>query len=121
MTAPTGSAGQEVCPLSSHRRRRRSWLRWVLVAAAVVVVLAVGGPFVYIHFIEGPTPAPLGLSDTACPGATASGGGSGQAAAATPLPGTCTHARGCRAAYREKERHHSSANIPVGRTTEGAG
>src|SRR2546430_1915455 len=73
MTAPAGSAGQEVCPVSSHRRRRRSWLRWVLVAAAVVVVFAVGGPFVYIHFIEGPAPAPLRLSDSASPGAPATG------------------------------------------------
>ena len=70
--------------MSSHRRRHRSWLRWVLVAAAAVVVLAVGVPFAYIHFIEGPAPAPLGLGATASPGTT----GSGQATADTPLAGT---------------------------------
>src|SRR5690349_3776701 len=38
----------------SRRRYTVRWLRWLLVAAAAVVVLAVGGTFVYIHFIEGP-------------------------------------------------------------------
>jgi polyisoprenoid-binding protein YceI len=107
--------------VSSHRRRRRSWLRWVLVAAAVVVVFAVGGPFVYIHFIEGPAPAPLGLSDSASPGATASGAGSGQAAAATPLPGTWTVAGGSRAGYRVNEVLLGQDNVAVGRTNSVAG
>ena len=106
--------------MSSHRRRR-SWLRWVLVAAAVVVVFAVGGPFVYINFIEGPAPAPLGLSDSASPGATASGAGSGQAAAATPLPGTWTVAGGSRAGYRVNEVLLGQDNIAVGRTNSVAG
>jgi polyisoprenoid-binding protein YceI len=121
MTAPAASASQEVCPVSSHRGRRRSWLRWALVAAAVVVVLAVGGPFVYIHFIEGPAPAPLGLSDSASPGATASGAGSGQAAAATPLPGTWTVAAGSRAGYRVNEVLLGQDNVAVGRTNSVAG
>jgi len=120
MTAPAASASQEVCPVSSHRGRRRSWLRWALVAAAVVVVLAVGGPFVYIHFIEGPAPAPLGLSDSASPGATASGAGSGQAAAAT-LPGTWTVAAGSRAGYRVNEVLLGQDNVAVGRTNSVAG
>ena len=58
--------------VSSHRRSRRRWLRWVLVAAAAVVVLAVGVPFVYIHFIEGPAPAPLGLKRHGEPAGAAS-------------------------------------------------
>ena len=90
-------------------------------AAAVVVVLAVGGPFVYIHFIEGPAPAPLGLSDSASPGATASGAGSGQAAAATPLPGTWTVAAGSRAGYRVNEVLLGQDNVAVGRTNSVAG
>src|SRR5258706_7588457 len=40
---------------------RRRWLGWVIAAAAVLAALAVGIPFIYIHFIEGPPPAPLGL------------------------------------------------------------
>jgi polyisoprenoid-binding protein YceI len=93
----------------------------VLVAAAVVVVFAVGGPFVYIHFIEGPAPAQLGLSDSASPGATASGAGSGQAAAATPLPGTWTVAAGSRAGYRVNEVLLGQDNVAVGRTNSVAG
>jgi polyisoprenoid-binding protein YceI len=93
----------------------------VLVAAAVVVVLAAGGPFVYIHFIESPAPAPLGLSDSASPGATASGAGSGQAAAATPLPGTWTVAGGSRAGYRVNEVLLGQDNVAVGRTNSVAG
>jgi polyisoprenoid-binding protein YceI len=93
----------------------------VLVAAAVVVVLAVGGPFVYIHFIEGPAPAPLGLSDSASPGATASAAGSGQAAGATSLPGTWAVATGSRAGYRVNEVLVGQNNVAVGRTNSVAG
>ena len=35
------------------------WLRWVIAAVVVIVVLAVGGPFVFFHFIEGNGPARL--------------------------------------------------------------
>lgn len=103
--------------MSSHRRRRRSWLRWVLVAAAAVVVLAVGVPFAYIHFIEGPAPAPLGLGATASPGTT----GSGQATADTPLAGTWTVTTGSRAGYRVNEVLVGQNNVAVGRTNSVAG
>ena len=103
--------------MSSHRRRRRSWLRWVLVAGAVVVVLAVGVPFAYIHFIEGPAPAPLGLGATASPGATVSG----QATADTPLAGTWTVTTGSRAGYRVNEVLSGQKNVAVGRTSSVAG
>jgi polyisoprenoid-binding protein YceI len=91
------------------------------VAAAAVVVLAVGGPFVYIHFIEGPAPAPLGLSDSASPSATASGAGSGLAAAAVALPGTWAVAAGSRAGYRVNEVLAGQKNVAVGRTGSVAG
>ena len=103
--------------MSSHRRRRRSWLRWVLVAGAVVVVLAVGVPFAYIHFIEGPAPAPLGLGASASPGTT----GSGQATADTPLAGTWTVTTGSRAGYRVNEVLSGQKNVAVGRTSSVAG
>ena len=38
------------------------WLRWVIAAAVLIAVLAVGGPYVYIHFISGKAPPPLSLS-----------------------------------------------------------
>jgi polyisoprenoid-binding protein YceI len=83
--------------VSSHRRRGRSWLRWVLVAAAAVVVLAVGVPFAYIHFIEG------------------------QATADTPLAGPWTVTTGSRAGYRVNEVLAGQKNIAVGRTSSVAG
>ena len=105
--------------MSSHRRGRRSWLRWVLVAAGAVVVLAVGVPFAYIHFIEGPAPAPLGLNATASPGAASGGTGSGTAD--TPLAGTWAVAAGSRAGYRVNEVLAGQNNVAVGRTSSVAG
>jgi hypothetical protein len=40
---------------------RRHWLRWLIAGIIVVVILAVGGPFLYIHFFNGSTPAALTL------------------------------------------------------------
>jgi polyisoprenoid-binding protein YceI len=40
------------------RHRRLRWIGGIVVA---LVVVFVGGPFVYIHFIEGPAPKPLAL------------------------------------------------------------
>ena len=37
-------------------------MRWLIVGVVAVLVLVVGGPFVYFHFIEGKTPAKLTLS-----------------------------------------------------------
>jgi len=105
--------------VSSHRRRR-GWLRWVLVAGAAVVVLAVGVPFAYIHFIEGPAPAPLGLNGTASPSAANGSGGSGQPAG-TPLAGTWAVATGSRAGYRVNEVLAGQNNVAVGRTSSVAG
>ncbi|HEY7360466.1 MAG TPA: YceI family protein, partial [Streptosporangiaceae bacterium] len=103
--------------MSSHRRRRRNWLPWGLAAAAVVLVLAVGGPFVYIHFIEGAAPAPLSLGTSASPSAT----GSGQDTADAPLAGTWTVAPGTRAGYRVNEVLLGQNNVAVGRTSSVAG
>lgn len=42
----------------------RKWLRWVVAGVVAVLVIVVGGPFVYFHFIEGPAPKPLSLDTT---------------------------------------------------------
>jgi hypothetical protein len=42
---------------------RKRW-KWLVVAAVVLVVLAVGAPFVYIHLIEGAAPSKLALPTT---------------------------------------------------------
>jgi hypothetical protein len=43
------------------RPRPRRLAIWLAGAAVAVALLAVGGAFIYIHFISGPAPAPLGL------------------------------------------------------------
>jgi polyisoprenoid-binding protein YceI len=90
----------------------------LLVGAAAVVVLAVGGTFVYIHFIEGPAPAPLSLGRiTASPSVTAAQ--ASQAAAA--LAGTWQVAAGSQAGYRVDEVLLGQKNTAVGRTSHIAG
>jgi polyisoprenoid-binding protein YceI len=50
-----------VTPVSTRRHRL---VRWVVVAVVALAVVVIGGPFVYIHFIEGPAPKPLALPST---------------------------------------------------------
>jgi hypothetical protein len=52
------------------RLRPRRLAIWVAGGAVAVALLAVGGAFVYIHFISGPAPAPLALKTGAAPSAT---------------------------------------------------
>jgi len=104
--------------------RRLRWLWWALGGVAGVAVLAVGGTFVYIHFIEGPAPAPFGLRSattvpaTAAPSAAATN--PGQTAAST-VAGTWHMVSGSQAGYRVKEVLLGQNNIAVGRTSHVTG
>jgi len=89
------------------------------VAVAAVVVLAVAVPFVYIHFLNGDTPAPLSLqSGPSASSSTAANGATGSPTAApvslASLSGTWTVASGSQAGYRVQE-------ILVGQSTEAVG
>jgi polyisoprenoid-binding protein YceI len=97
-------------------RRPLRWLRWIVAGVAAVAVLAVGGIYVYIHFIEGPAPAPLSLKVTKG-GASASPGQPGQAASTGSLSGAWRVTSGSVAGYRVKEVLLSQNNIAVGRTS----
>src|SRR5260221_10178269 len=102
MTPPPLPAAQEEVTMPSRRRLR--WLRWLLAATAAVVVLAVGGTFVYIHFIEGPAPAPLSLgSATASPTASQASPAGQTGTTAASLAGTWQVATGSQAGDRGKE------------------
>jgi len=101
------------------RLRSRRLLLWLVSGVAAVAVLAVGGAFVYIHFISGPAPAPLSLK----PGGSGGTGASGPAASTPPsaaghtaLSGTWKVARGSVVGYRVKEVLVGQNNIAVGRT-----
>ncbi|HET7017359.1 MAG TPA: YceI family protein [Streptosporangiaceae bacterium] len=94
---------------------RRRWVKWAIAAGVVVVVLAVGGPFVYIHFIEGPAPAPLtlkpGTSNSPAPNSSSTAG-----TTASSLPGTWTTAAGSVVGYRVNEVLVGQNNVAVGRS-----
>jgi polyisoprenoid-binding protein YceI len=99
--------------------RRRRWALWLVGAAAAVVVLAVGGTFLYIHVISGPTPAPLGLKPAGSgTGSAAAGTGSATAgeSAATSAAGTWHIAAGSVVGYRVKEVLFGQNHVAVGRT-----
>src|ERR1700674_3629953 len=88
-------------------RRVRHWKGWLLAAVVTAVVLAVAGPYVYIHFIEGPAPGRFSLSKTS----------STKATAGVPLTGTWKTKSGSQAGYRIGEVLFGQSNTAVGRTT----
>jgi polyisoprenoid-binding protein YceI len=101
--------------------RSRHWVRWLLVTVAALVVLAVAGPFVYIHFFDGSTPAALSLSpSTSAPATGSTAPGSTQTAstaASGPVTGTWTVGSGSTAGYRVNEVLLGQSATAVGRTS----
>ena len=111
--------------MASPTPKKRSWLRWVIGGVVVVIVLVVGGPFVYIHFIEGPAPAKLSLSTTTTPSTTTGSAGTSGATGSTtsdvPLAGTWKVGSGSTAGYRVKEDLFGQHATAVGRTNKVTG
>jgi len=103
---------------------RRRWLRWLLAAIVVLVVLAVAGPFIYIHFINR-APAALSLPTGSTPASTASGTAgstaSASAVASGPVAGTWTVGSGSVVGYRVNEVLLGQSGTAVGRTTSVTG
>jgi polyisoprenoid-binding protein YceI len=98
--------------------RGRRW-RWAVTGVAVVAVLAVAGPFVYIDFIKDDAPAPLTAATTApsTPATTVAGQSSADAVTA----GTYSVASGSQAGYRVKEVLFGQDTEAVGRTSAVSG
>ncbi len=95
----------------------RHWVRWLAGAVVVIAALAVGGPFVYIHFIAAKAPAPFSLATkTPTTPAAASTAAASSPATAAPLPGTWTVASGSQVGYRVNEVLFGQQNTAVGRT-----
>jgi polyisoprenoid-binding protein YceI len=110
--------------------RPRHWLRWLIGAIVVLVVLGVGGPFVYIHFFNGSTPAALSLptassSASSSPGGTNPNTPSGTATAGTAasasLAGPYSVGSGSVVGYRVNEVLLGQSTTAVGRTTSVTG
>jgi polyisoprenoid-binding protein YceI len=87
----------------------RKWLRWTVVGVVAVLVVVVGGPFVYFEFIEGDPPKAPTLADTPTtvlqPGETRA-----------PLAGTWTVKSPSVVQYRVKETLFGQSNTAVGVT-----
>jgi polyisoprenoid-binding protein YceI len=105
--------------------RPRHWLRWLIGAVVVVVALAVAGPFIYIHFFNGSTPAALSLpSASSSASASAPAAGSAPAGTATAstaasgsLAGRYSVGSGSVVGYRVNEVLIGQSTTAVGRTT----
>jgi len=95
--------------------RPRHWLRWLIGAIVVVAVLALAGPFVYIHFFSGSTPAALSLSPSTgtTPASTPADGGT--------VSGTWTVGSGSVVGYRVNEVLVGQNTTAVGRTSSVTG
>jgi polyisoprenoid-binding protein YceI len=103
---------------------RRHWLRWLLVAIGIIVVLAVAGPFIYIHFINR-APAALSLSPGSSAASTPASAGASTAQASTAatgsVAGTWTVGSGSIVGYRVNEVLLGQSDTAVGRTTSVTG
>jgi polyisoprenoid-binding protein YceI len=93
----------------------RKWWRWFVGAAVVIVVLAVGAPFVYIHFIEGPPPPKLALPSSH---ATTTESASAAASDVGDVAGTYHVGSGSEAGYRVSEVLLGQQSTAVGRTAK---
>jgi polyisoprenoid-binding protein YceI len=94
--------------------RPRRPLRWIIGAVVVVVVLAVGGPFIYIHFFN---QAPAALSLPASSSSSSSSSSSGPVS----LAGTWTITSGSTVGYRVNEVLLGQNTTAVGRSTSVTG
>jgi polyisoprenoid-binding protein YceI len=107
--------------------RPRHWLRWLIGALVVLAVLAVAGPFAYIHFFAGSTPSALSLSPSAgtSSGSTAAGTPPGSPSAGTaasqPVSGTYAVGPGSVVGYRVNEVLLGQNATAVGRTSSVTG
>jgi polyisoprenoid-binding protein YceI len=98
--------------------RPRHWLRWLLAAIAGLIILAAAGPFVYIHFFDGSTPAALSLKNPPSSTATAN---TANTTATGPVAGTWTVGPGSIVGYRVNEVLLGQNATAVGRTTSVTG
>jgi polyisoprenoid-binding protein YceI len=103
------------------RARRQRWVRWVVAVATGTLVLAVAGPFIYIHFIPGPPAAKLALpkfqSDSSASGANTSGSGP----ASTNLAGSWSVETGSMVGFRVQAEVIGQQRTLIGRTSKVSG
>jgi polyisoprenoid-binding protein YceI len=94
-------------------RLARRWKYWVGGGVGALALVLAGGPFVYIHFVEGKAPSPLNLSSTTT---TPAGTPASNGAAPASVDGEWKITTG-QAGYRIHETLFGQSNTAVGRTT----
>jgi polyisoprenoid-binding protein YceI len=109
------SRRSEPAVVEPRRWFRRRWVRRAALAGAVIVVLAVGAPFAFIHFVEKKAPPKLALTPTAASGAAAPAGD------AASVSGTYHVTTGSLVGYRVDEILVGQKTTAVGRTSEVTG
>jgi polyisoprenoid-binding protein YceI len=92
------------------------WRRWLIGGVVLAAVLGVGGPYLYIHFIEGKAPKRLSLSSQD-PTQKQTGTTVAAGSATASLDGTWKVTNGSQAGYRVKEVLFGQNSEAVGRTT----
>ena len=99
-------------------KKRRRLIGAVVGVVVVVVLAAVLGPYVYIHFIEGPAPAKLALPTSSATTTTSKGSATAPSASTSALDGTWNVGSGSQAGYRVQEVLVGQNATAVGRTTK---
>ena len=98
-------------------KKRRRLIVAVVSVVAVIVVAAVLGPYIYIHFIEGPAPAKLELPSSSA--TTTTSKGSVTTPSSSSLDGTWNVGSGSQAGYRVVQEVLVGQNATaVGRTSK---
>jgi polyisoprenoid-binding protein YceI len=97
------------------------WAKLGIGAFIVLVVAAVGGPYVYIHFIEGKAPAPLSVNTSTSPASSTSPSATSSSASSSSLDGTWSVGSGSVVGYRVHETLLGQSNTATGRTSSVTG
>ena len=91
------------------------WAKLVIAAFALLLVGVVGGPYVYIHFIEGKAPAPLSVNTSN------SSTASSDSSSSSSIDGTWKVTSGSTVGYRVNETLFGQSNTATGRTNSVTG
>jgi polyisoprenoid-binding protein YceI len=97
------------------------WAKLVIAAFLLLVVGVVGGPYVYIHFIEGKAPAPLSVNTSISSTASASASASAGSTSSSSIDGTWKVTSGSTVGYRVNETLFGQSNTATGRTSSVTG
>jgi polyisoprenoid-binding protein YceI len=94
------------------------WAKLVVAAFILLLLGVVGGPYVYIHFIEGKAPAPLSVNTSTSVTTSAS---ASTPASSSSIDGTWKVGTGSVVGYRVNETLFGQSNTATGRTSSVAG